>query len=83
VTLVLLLLASWAGSTYTAHALGTRKDRYNCWLWGFLIGWIGVIVVACLKPRYEKRNKRPQGEDRRWAEPVRQQAELDRQQRAR
>jgi hypothetical protein len=79
VTLPLLALASWAGSTYTAHALGTRKGRYNCWLWGFLIGWIGVIVVACLKPRYEKRNKRPPGEDQRWAELVRQQAELDRQ----
>lgn len=78
-TLPLLLLASWAGSIYTAHVLGKRRDRYNCWLWGFFLGWIGVVVVACLKPRYEKRHTRPLEEDQRWAELVRRQAELDRQ----
>ena len=88
--LLLIALVSWVGSTYTAHALGARKGRHYCWLWGFLVGWIGVAVVAlwrpregvvraaCLSPRYEKRNKRPPGEDQRWAELVRQ-AELDRQ----
>jgi hypothetical protein len=79
VTLTLLGLASWAGSTYTAHRIGTRKGRYYSWLWGLLIGWVGVIVVALRKPRYEKRHKRPPGEDQRWAELVRKQAELDRQ----
>jgi hypothetical protein len=76
---LLFLLVSWAGSTYAAHALGTRKGRRNCWLWGFLVGWIGVVVVACLGPRYEKRNTHPRGEDQRWAELVRRQGELDRQ----
>ncbi|HEU5211761.1 MAG TPA: hypothetical protein VFU10_03250 [Gaiellaceae bacterium] len=78
-TLALLALANWAGATYTAHAIGTRKGRYHSWLWGFLIGWVGVIVVASRKPRYEKRNRRPPGENQRWAELVRKQAELDRQ----
>jgi len=77
--LLLFLLLSWAGSIYAAHKLGTRKDRYNCWLWGFFLGWIGVVVVACLRPRYEKHNTRPLQEDQRWAELVRRQAELDRQ----
>ena len=61
------------------YAIGQSKDRRG-WLWGLLLGWIGVVVVACLKPRYEKRKtRRPPGEDQRWAELVRQQAELDRQ----
>jgi hypothetical protein len=74
-----LLLASWAGAIYAAHALGTRKGRHSCWLWGFFLGWLGVGVVAFLGDRYEKRDMRPVGEDRRWAELVRRQAELDRQ----
>ncbi len=74
-----LLFASWAGSIYAAHVLGTRKGRHYCWLWGLFLGWMGVGVVAFLGPRYEKRNTRPSGEDQRWAELVRKQAELDRQ----
>jgi hypothetical protein len=61
------------------YFIGEPKDRKG-WLWGLLLGWFGVVVVACLKPRYEKRTKsRPLGEDQRWAERVRQQSELDRQ----
>jgi hypothetical protein len=77
--LLLFLLASWAGSIWAAQALGTRKGRHYCWLWGFFLGWIGVAVIAFLGDRYEKRDKRLPGEDQRWAELVRQQAELDRQ----
>ena len=78
-TLAVLGLASWVGAIYAAHVLGARKGYYNSWLWGFFIAWLGVIIVACKKPRYEKRNNRPLGEDQRWAELVRKQAEIDRQ----
>lgn len=77
--LFLFGLVSWAGSIYAAHRIGTRKGRYNSWLWGLFLGWIGVVVVACRGPRYEKRDTRAPGEDQRWAELVRRQAELDRQ----
>jgi hypothetical protein len=63
---------------FVGYAIGESKGRRG-WLWGLLLGWIGVIVVACLKTRREKRDTRPSGEDQRWAELVRRQAELDRQ----
>jgi hypothetical protein len=78
-TLAVLGLASWVGAIYTAHVLGARKGYYSSWLWGFFLAWLGVIIVACKKPRYEKRKERALGEDRRWAELVRKQAEIDRQ----
>ena len=78
-TLAVLGLASWVGAIYTARVLGARKGYYNSWLWGFFIAWLGVIIVACKKPRYEKRNRHLPGENQRWAELVRKQAEIDRQ----
>jgi len=29
-----------------AQSIGKNKGRSNSWVWGLLIGWIGVIVVA-------------------------------------
>ena len=78
-TLAVLGLVSWVGATYTANALGTRKGYYNSWVWGLLLAWLGVIIVARKKSRYETRKTRPAGENQRWAELVRKQAELDRQ----
>ena len=34
------------------QAIGTRKNRAG-WAWGFLLGWIGVLVVALLRPKPE------------------------------
>jgi hypothetical protein len=35
---------------YVAHQIGTSKNRLG-WVWGFLLGWLGVIVVALLPPK--------------------------------
>jgi hypothetical protein len=60
------------------YFVGESKDRRG-WLWGPLLGWIGLVVVACLKPRYEKGSTGSLSDDQQWAELVRRQAELDRQ----
>jgi hypothetical protein len=34
---------------YVGHRIGEPKGRMG-WLWGLLLGWIGVIIVAVLPP---------------------------------
>ena len=34
---------------YVAHRIGAPKGRMG-WLWGLLLGWVGVIIVAVLPP---------------------------------
>jgi hypothetical protein len=44
----LLLWAAlfWVAPIVVAKNVGDRKGRGHAWVWGALIGWIGVIVVA-------------------------------------
>ena len=44
VGLIWLVLPIWVG-----HRIGKPKGRAG-WLWGFFLGWIGVIIVALLRP---------------------------------
>jgi hypothetical protein len=46
--LVLLALIGllWVWPTAKAAEIGRRKGRSNSWLWGFALGWIGVIILA-------------------------------------
>jgi hypothetical protein len=43
----------WIAPIFVAHKLGAPKNRAG-WAWGLLLGWIGVVIVACLS------NKDPQ-----------------------
>lgn len=36
---------------YFADLITTKKGRGYGWLWGLLLGWIGVLVVALLSPK--------------------------------
>lgn len=42
-------LLFWAAAIFVAHKIGETKNRTG-WLWGFLLGWIGVVILACLGP---------------------------------
>jgi hypothetical protein len=36
--------------TIVGYKIGAKKNRAG-WAWGLLLGWIGVIIVACLGPK--------------------------------
>jgi hypothetical protein len=37
----------WAAApVYVAQRIGSRAGRKYPWLWGLLLGWIGVLIVA-------------------------------------
>jgi hypothetical protein len=44
---LVFLLLIWAGAILAAHYLGVSRGRTG-WLWGFLLGWLGVIILACM-----------------------------------
>lgn len=47
--LILVLVGVfWVAPIFAANAIGKGKGRSQTWLWGFFLGWIGVIVVACM-----------------------------------
>ena len=46
---IIVPLLFWGAAIFTAHKIGESKRRTG-WLWGFLLGWIGVIILACLGP---------------------------------
>src|SRR5690349_21105825 len=47
--LYLIPFLSWAGAVFVGHKIGEGKNRKG-WAWGLLLGWLGVIVLACLGP---------------------------------
>jgi NADH:ubiquinone oxidoreductase subunit 6 (subunit J) len=45
------VLVFWVGAIIVAQVLGSKKGRKDGWAFGFLLGWIGVIIVACLSDK--------------------------------
>jgi|tagenome__1003787_1003787.scaffolds.fasta_scaffold20874338_3 hypothetical protein len=35
---------------FVGHKLGSPKQRAG-WAWGLLLGWLGVVIVACLSSK--------------------------------
>jgi hypothetical protein len=51
----------WAVATIIATGIGGRKGRGGTgFLLGFLLGFIGVIIIACMKPTQEEQIRRAQ-----------------------
>jgi hypothetical protein len=40
----------WVAPVFVGLAIGTPKKRAG-WAWGLLLGWLGVIIVACLSEK--------------------------------
>jgi hypothetical protein len=45
---VVPVLVWLAAPAYVAQRIGSRGGRRYPWLWGLLLSWIGVVVVAVL-----------------------------------
>src|SRR4051794_12284509 len=45
VLLVILVLVLWVAPILVARTLGNGMGMKNAWLWGFFLGWLGVLVV--------------------------------------
>jgi len=43
--IILPLVFWWALPTYLTQDMGSRGGRRHQWLWGFFLGWIGVLIV--------------------------------------
>jgi hypothetical protein len=44
--LLFFVILLWVCPTAVAAQMGTRKRRSNAWLWGFMLGWVGVLILA-------------------------------------
>lgn len=40
----------WVLPVIVAIGLGHSRGR-NGWVWGFLLGWLGVLILAIMRPR--------------------------------
>jgi hypothetical protein len=43
---IAVALIWWAAPVYVAQRIGSRAGRKYPWVWGALLGWIGVLIVA-------------------------------------
>ncbi len=46
---LLFVVVFWVLPIVVGHKVGSEKNRAG-WAWGLVLGWIGVIIVACLGP---------------------------------
>jgi hypothetical protein len=46
-----VFIVIWLAAIIAAQMLASRKGRTNGWAWGLLLGWLGVLVVACMANR--------------------------------
>lgn len=44
--LLFFAVGLWAVPIAVAHSIGTGKGMENSWVWGLVLGWVGVLVVA-------------------------------------
>jgi Na+/proline symporter len=45
----IILIAFLVAPIFVAQMIGKPKNRQG-WVWGLFLGWLGVIIVACLGP---------------------------------
>ncbi len=47
----ILVVVVWLVCGFICEYMGKNKGQKNCFWYGFLLGIIGIIIVACLKDR--------------------------------
>lgn len=48
---LIICLIIWLGFGFLCEYMGKQKGQRGCFLYGFLLGIFGVIIVACLKDK--------------------------------
>jgi len=48
--IVLFWFGSWVAAIWLSQHIATGKGRSNGWVWGVLLGWIGVLICALRSP---------------------------------
>lgn len=51
IIVALFVLVVWIGCGFLCEYLGKQKGQKGCFLYGFLLGIIGIIIVVCLKDK--------------------------------
>lgn len=46
VMLIILIPVFWIAPIFVARAIGKGKGKESSWVWGLLLGWLGVLIVA-------------------------------------
>lgn len=49
VIVLFVALPIWA-----SQRIGSRNGRHSAWVWGLLLGWLGVLIVAILGPARDR-----------------------------
>jgi len=51
---LLFSVANAAAAIIVANQIGRAKGRRYGWVWGFCLGWVGVLIIRfALKPKQE------------------------------
>jgi hypothetical protein len=45
---IIFIAIFWIAPIVAAQMIGNRKGRRFAWVWGVVLGWIGVLIVALL-----------------------------------
>lgn len=51
---MLIIIIIWIICGFVCEYLGKQKGQTGCFLYGFLLGILGIIIVACLKDKSGK-----------------------------
>ena len=51
---LLIVILVWIGCGFLCEYLGNLKGQKGCFLYGLLLGIIGIIIVLCLKDKSEE-----------------------------
>lgn len=49
--MIILVIAIWIACGFLCEYLGNLKGQKGCFLYGLLLGFIGVIIVLCLRDK--------------------------------
>ena len=52
VSLGVLVALVWLLPVVITTHLGFSRDRRG-WMWGLFLGWLGVLILACMRPQHE------------------------------